>query len=157
MAVVDYFLKIEGIEGESADAKHKGEIQLMSWSWGVTNTPTVTGGGAGKASNHDFSFVKLIDKSSPVLMLSCANGKHHKEATLTVRKKGRSQLEYIKIKMEDLLVSSYHAAGPELTLPQDEVSLNFRKITYSVTTQKADGTPGPVTTTSFDFAANATT
>jgi type VI secretion system secreted protein Hcp len=154
MAAVDYFLKIDGIEGESADAKHKGEIQLMAFSWGVSNTGSPTGGVGGKASNHDFSFEATTSKASPHLMLDCATGKHHTSALLSVRKKGGTRLEYLKIKMEDVLISSYQVGGPDQTGPVDGVTLNFRKVTYSVTQQNANGSPGATETTSFDFAAN---
>src|SRR5213593_2324488 len=85
MAAVDYFLKLDGIEGESQDAKHKGEIDLESWSWGETQTGTMHaggGGGAGKVQMQDFHFVMKVNKSSPKLMLACASGEHIKSATL---------------------------------------------------------------------------
>lgn len=110
MALFDAFLKIEGIKGESADSKHKGEIDIMSFSWGMSQTgvsATGGGGGAGKVHVHDISFVKKTDASSPLLFLNCANGAHIKEATFVVRKAGGTQLEYLKIKLSDVLVSSY--------------------------------------------------
>ena len=99
MAAVDFFLKLDGIDGESVDDKHKGEIEITSWSWGVNQTSHAGGGGggAGKSVPLDFTFGHRIDKASPKLMLACATGQHIKQATLTCRKAGGQQQEYIKI------------------------------------------------------------
>jgi type VI secretion system secreted protein Hcp len=153
MALFDAFLKLDGIKGESADAKHKGEIDIMSFSWGMSQTgvsATGGGGGAGKVSVHDFSITKQTDASSPLLFLNCANGTHIKEANFVVRKAGGEQLEYLKIKLTDVLVSSYKPGsidwsgpgdeGPEEdVLPQEQVSLNFAKVEFSYQPQGADG------------------
>src|SRR5688572_31703919 len=91
---VDVFLKLGDIKGESKDSKHPGEIDVLSWSWGVAQTGTMSvggGGGAGKASFSDLSFMHGVDKASPVLMKACATGEHIKEATLTARKAGKGQ------------------------------------------------------------------
>jgi type VI secretion system secreted protein Hcp len=114
MALFDAFLKLDGIKGESADAKHKGEIDISSFSWGMQQTgvqATGGGGGAGKVHVHDIEFIKKTDSSSPLLMLNCASGAHIKEANFVVRKAGGEQLEYMKIKLTDVLVSSYKPAG----------------------------------------------
>src|SRR5262249_20296840 len=100
MAAVDYFLKIDGIDGESQDHKHKGEIDLLSWSWGEHQSGTHGaggGGGAGKVSMGDFHFVMHINKASPKLMLACADGEHIRKAVLTCRKAGTEQQEFLKI------------------------------------------------------------
>jgi type VI secretion system secreted protein Hcp len=161
MALFDAFLKIDGIKGESVDAKHKGEIDILSFSWGASQTGTSAtggGGGAGKVHFHDISFVKKSDASSPLLMLNCASGTHIKEGTLVVRKAGGTQLEYLKIKLTDILVSSFKGHGvvpnesspptgilrvdtrhpPEATV-MEEISLNFAKVEYSYQPQGADG------------------
>ena len=93
MATVDFFLKIDGIAGESRDAKRKGEIDLEAFSWGATNQGAPGGGGgggAGKVAMHDFHFTTRVNKASPLLFLSCATGKHLKQAILTARKAGRT-------------------------------------------------------------------
>jgi type VI protein secretion system component Hcp len=108
MALFDAFLKLDGIKGESADTKHKGEIDVINFTWGVAQTGvSATGGGAGKVHVHDFTILKKTDASSPLLMLNCASGAHIKEANFVVRKAGGEQLEYLKIKLTDVLVSSY--------------------------------------------------
>ena len=145
MALVDFFLKIEGIPGEATDSKHKDEIDVLSWSWGATQTGSHSygsGGGAGKVSMQDFHFVKKVDKSSHALMLHCANGSHIKSALLTCRKAGGSQQEYLKITLSDLLVSSFQTSGSQGSevVPTEQFSLNFSQITYQYAPQKADGT-----------------
>ena len=147
MAVVDYFLKLEGIDGESADHKHKGEIDLESWSWGAAQSGTHSsggGGGAGKVSMQDFHFVMKHNKASPKLMLACATGEHIKKATLTCRKAGKEQQEFLKVVLSDLLVSSYQTGGSGHSdiIPTDQISLNFAKIETEYKEQKADGTLG---------------
>src|SRR4051812_30609679 len=112
----DMFIKIGDIKGESHDDKHKDEIDIMSWSWGVSQAGTMAGGGgggAGKAAFQDIHFTHLVDKSSPVLAQSCSVGAHIKEAQLTVRKAGKGQQEYYIIKMNDVLVSSVQTSGSD--------------------------------------------
>lgn len=155
---VDYFLKLDGIEGESPDSKHKGEIEIESFSWGATQTGTHSaggGGGAGKVSMQDFHFVMKVNKASPKLMLACANGEHIKSALLTARKAGKDQQEYLKVTMSDLLVSSYQTGGSNGgEVPMDQISLNFSKVEFEYKEQKADGTLGGSTKTGYDLKAN---
>jgi type VI secretion system secreted protein Hcp len=144
MAAVDYFLKIDGIQGESLDSKHKGEIQLESFSWGETNPGTVHsggGGGAGRVQMQDLHFVMQINKASPKLMLACASGKHIKQAILSARKAGKAQQEFLVFKFTDVLVSSYQTGGSQHAevLPMDQVSFNFARIELEYRPQKADG------------------
>jgi len=144
---VDYFLKIQGIEGESHDAKHKNEIDVLSFSWGETQTGTHAGGGgggAGKVSMQDFHFVMKTNKASPKLLLACANGEHIKEATMVCRKAGKDQQDFMKIKFTDLLVSSYQTGGSSTSdeIPMDQISLNYAKIEYEYKQQQPDGTLG---------------
>src|SRR6188472_373456 len=109
----DIFAKIGDIKGESSDAKHKDEVEVLSWSWGVAQSGSVTGpgGGAGKASFADFSFMHRIDSASPLLMRACATGEHIKEATVTHRKAGKGQQEFLIIKMNDILITSVQPTG----------------------------------------------
>ena len=143
MAATDYFLKLDGITGESADSKHKGEIDVLSFSFGESNDrPPVSGGGggAGKVEMSDFTFTARTSKASPLLFQHCAQGKHIKQAILTVRKAGGSQQEYLKIKLNDVLISSYALAGVEdEPTPQDAFSLNFVKLSFDYAPQKSDG------------------
>ena len=159
MAAVDYFLKIEGIEGESQDHKHKGTIDIESWSWGASQAGTHGGGGgggAGKVAMQDFHFVMKISKASPKLMLACATGEHIKKATLVCRKAGSEQQEYMKVDMTDLLVSSYQTGGSGASshVPVDQVSINFAKIEIEYKEQKPDGTLGGAVKAGYDVKAN---
>lgn len=145
MAAVDYFLKIDGIDGESADSKHKNDIDIESWSWGETQSGSFAGGGgggAGKVSMQDFHFVMRVNKSSPKLMEACASGEHLKKAVLICRKAGKEQQEYLKITFSDCLISSFQTGGSGGAdiVPSDQISLNFAKIEYEYKEQKVDGT-----------------
>ncbi len=154
---VDMFLKLDGIKGESQDAKHKDEIQIQSFSFGVHQTGTSAnagGSGAGKATFEDIHITKAADTASPQLLLNCAIGKHIPSALLTVRKAGGKQEEYYKIKLTDLLVSSVSNTGHGNDAPMENVSLNFSKINFQYFPQKADGTLGGVSEAGYDIKAN---
>jgi len=156
---VDMFFKIGDLVGESVDHKHKGSIDVLAWSWGMSQSGTThqgTGGGAGKVSVQDLSFTKYIDKSSPVLMLYCCNGKHVDKATLTVRKAGERQLEYLIIKLTEILVSSVSTGGSggedRLT---ENVTLNFAKVNLSYQPQNSKGAAdGSAVEISWDIVGN---
>ena len=141
----DTFLKLKGIDGEAQDKKHSGEIEVLSWSWGVVNSgsaATGSGAGSGKANFQDVSITKLADKASPELMIHCATGKHIPEAVLTCRKAGGEQLEYLKITLKDVMVTSFQTGGSGGgdEIPTENVGLNFAEVKYGYTPQKADGT-----------------
>lgn len=157
MAQVDYFLKIAGIDGESTDDKHKGEIDIDSFAWGETQSGTGGrggGGGAGKVSMQDIHFTAKVSKASNKLLLACASGEHLKEATLTVRKAGKEQQEYYKIKFTDCLVSSYQVGSGGGVVPTDQFSLNFAKGEWEYKAQKADGSLDAPVKVGWDLAAN---
>jgi len=155
---VDYFLKLDGIPGESKDSKHKDTIQIESWSWGESNSGSHGfggGGGAGKVNMQDFSFTMGINKASPKLFLACANGQHIKEGLLTCRKAGKEGQEYLKIKFTDLLVSSYQTGGSAGNeVPLDSISLNFAKIEVSYAPQKPDGSLDSPVVHNYDVQEN---
>jgi type VI secretion system secreted protein Hcp len=141
---VDYFLKIDGIPGESTDSKHKDEIDVLAWSWGEANPVHHSGGGGsggGKVQIQDFTFSANLSKASPHLMLACASGKHLKGAVLSARRSGKGQQEFLTFSLSDVLVSSYQTAGAEAgdVVPIDSFSLNFSKIEMEYKQQKATG------------------
>jgi type VI secretion system secreted protein Hcp len=159
MAAVDYFLKIEGIDGESADAKHKGEIDLDSWTWGETQGGTMSaggGGGAGKVQMQDFHFTMKVNKATPKLILACATGEHIKKGVLTCRKAGKEQQEFLKYTFTDLLISSYQTGGASSgsAIPNDQISFNYAKMEVEYKEQKADGTLGGPIKVGYDLKAN---
>ena len=156
---VDYFLKLDGIDGESSDAKHKNEIDVESWSWGETQTGTFAaagGAGAGKVQFQDFHFVTSVSKASPKLMLSCATGQHIKQAVLTARKAGQTQQEFMKFTFTDILISSYQTGGSSSSdaLPTDQVSFNFAKIEFEYRVQRPDGTLDAPVKAGYDIKLN---
>ncbi len=154
----DYFLKIDGIEGESQDKSHKNEIDIESFSWGATQAgsfATGGGGGAGKVQFQDFHFTMGVNKSSPKLMLSCATGQHIKSAILTGRRSGEQQQEFYKLQLTDVLVSSYQTSGSAgEAVPGDQVSINFSKIEFWYTPQDLTGKLLPAISTGFDLKLN---
>ena len=153
-AASDYFLKIEGVDGESTDAKHKGQIEIDSFSWGVSNSGSMAGGGgSGKASFSDLHFTKTVDKSSPKLMEAVATGEHLRSVDLVVRKAGGEQLEYYKIELQDVVISGYSTTGSSGEAPSESISLNFSKIVFEYTPQNADGTAAAPVKAGYDVAA----
>jgi len=158
MAAVDYFVKLEGIDGESQDDKHPKEIHVESFSHGVTNAGTGgvnLGSGAGRSNVQDFQFTKFADSSSPNLFIACCTGKHIPTATITIRRAGEKPQEYLVFKLTEVLVSSYQTGGHGGgEVAQESFSLNFSKIEYKYTPQKADGTAGAAITTKYDVKGN---
>jgi type VI secretion system secreted protein Hcp len=152
----DIFAKLGDIKGESLDDKHKDEIEVFSWSWGVTNAVALAGSGAGqgKASFRDLSFTHKIDKASPVLMKACATGVHLKEATITHRKAGKGQQEFLIIKMNDVIVTAIVDADSEQGDSAETVSLAFAKIDVEYRPQKADGSLAAGIHFKYDLKAN---
>jgi type VI secretion system secreted protein Hcp len=134
------FLKLDGVSGESTDSKHKNEIEVLSFSWGAaqpaTEDPRGAGGGTGKVVFQDMHFVHMFDKATPSLMLACATGKHIPSGILSVRKAGKDQQEYLKIKLTDCIISSFQTGGSGHSNPSEQFSLNFASIavTYKGTT-----------------------
>ena len=137
----DIFAKLGDIKGESLDSKHKDEIEVLSYSWGLTNAGSMghgTGGGEGKATFHDLSFVHAVDKASAVLMQACATGVHLKEGTITHRKAGKGQQEYLIVKMTDIIVTGVQHGGSG-DGHSESVSLAFAKVSLDYKPQKPDG------------------
>jgi len=130
----DIFAKIGDIKGESLDEKHKDQIELLSWSWGVAH-----GGGTGaKPMFHDLSFTHKIDSASPLLLQGCATGQRLKEATITRRKAGEGQEDFLVIKMNDVVITSVmETDGDESAV--EAVSLAFAKVDLEYRPMRADG------------------
>jgi type VI secretion system secreted protein Hcp len=155
---VDMFLKLGDIKGESQDDKHKDEIDFVSWSWGMTQSGTThlgSGGGAGKVAVNDLHVTKFVDKASPNLHLACCTGKHYDTALLTIRKAGDKPVEYYKLTLEEVLISSVSMGGQgsddRLT---ENITLNFAKFKEEYTPQKPDGTGDAAIEGTFHIAKN---
>lgn len=148
MAAVDLFLKLEGIDGESQDVRHRGEIDVQSFGWGVQQAGSAAGAplglparpGKARANFQDLTFTHKIDKSSPKLVTACAQGAHIATAQLTVRKAGTQQQEFLKIKLSDVTVSSMTlASSVGDTIPLEVVTLRYGQIEITYAAQKPDG------------------
>jgi type VI secretion system secreted protein Hcp len=156
---IDMFLKIDGVKGESVDKAHAGEIDVLAWSFGESNSGPVgagSGAGASKVQVQDLSLTKYVDRSSPALLLQCANGKHYRTAKLTVRKAGEQPLEFLVLELNDVRVTSVSVGGSggedRLT---ENVTLGFAKFKYSYTPQKADGSADTAVSMGWDIVRNA--
>ena len=157
---VDMFVVLDGIKGETADKAFgsKGGIDILAWSWGMSQsgtTHTGTGGGAGKVNVQDVSFTKYIDNASPSLVQQCCNGAHIKKASLFVRKAGKTPLIYVQLDMENLIISSVSTGGSggedRLT---ENVTLNFSKFNFTYFKQKPDGSGDKVGPVGWNIAQN---
>ena len=154
----DIFLTLDGIKGESIDDKHKEAIDVVSWSWGLSNEGTFhsgSGGGAGKANFQDISITKQVDKSSADLMYACASGKHIAKAQLFVRKAGEKPLEYLIFTLEEILVSSMltgSAQGQERA--SESLTLNFAKVKMEYKIQDKSGSGKDGGTFTWNIPAN---
>jgi len=156
MAHADMFLKIDGIDGESLDDKHRNEIHIHAYHFGAHNSGAGLSNGAIAAGKvQDIHFTKHVDKSSPNLFINCCSGKLIPTAVLTVRKAGEKPQEYMIVTLSDVVVSSYnHKAGDNDELPVETVSLTFSKIKYEYKPQSADGTLGATVAKTYDLKAN---
>jgi type VI secretion system secreted protein Hcp len=162
MAAVDIFLKLDGIPGDSTDAKHKGEIVLESFSWGETNTVShlgtgTAGAGAGKVSFQDFHFTSRVSKASPKLLQACASGQHIKDAVITLRKsnpQSETQFEFLFYKFDTVVITSVQDAGDTSAVPNESVSFAFAKVAVELKEQTAAGGVGTSVTFAWDLAAN---
>ena len=158
MAQADFYLKIEGIDGESKDEKLAKHIEIMSWSWGESNSGSFAhgqGGGVGKVNMQDLSLSASISAASLHLFLACANGKHLSKAVLTCRKAGETPQVYLTITLNDILISSFQTGGSGGSeLPIESFSLNFAKIEYEYFTQDEKGVVKSAGKKSWDLKAN---
>jgi type VI secretion system secreted protein Hcp len=155
---VDMFMKIGTVKGEAQDDKHKDEIDVLGWDWGMSNSGTAhVGGGAGsgKVNVHDLTFSKPLCIASTTLQLACCKGTHYDTATLVVRKAGDNPLEYLKITMKEVFVTSIHTGcQKEYDRLTESVTLTFAsvKVEYQKQGKDGKGTKGPEM--SWDIAQN---
>jgi len=153
----DIFAKLGDIKGESTDDKHRDEIEILSWSWGVAKPASAaagSGGGSGKASFHDFAFTHKIDRASPLLLQSCATGQHLKEATITRRKAGKGQQEFLVVKLSDVLVTSVSESDDSGGEQTETVTLSFARIDLEYKPQKPDGSLSAGVHFKYDLKSN---
>ena len=161
---LDMFINMGAtIKGESRDKAQgpKGDVDILAWSWGMSQsgtTHTGGGGGAGKANFQDLSFTKYVDSASNALMTTLAKGAHIPKVTLLVRKAGEGQQKYILITMEEVIVTSVSTGGSggedRLT---ENVTLNFAKVKFDYTPQDSKGTVAGDKTFAWTIAETAAT
>jgi type VI secretion system secreted protein Hcp len=158
MAQVDAFLKLDGIRGESQDSRHKGEIEVLNWSWSLTNSGSAhygAGMGAGKVQIGDVHLLKRVDTATPSLMKACTTGQHISTGTLTVRKAGGTALEYFKIELTGILISSVRpASDPNSPYLQEDIALNFATFKCTYTPQDDKGAGGATVDFGYDIQKN---
>ena len=141
---IDTHIKFDGVEGESTHQDHKGEIEVLSWTWGVSNAnlSSGTGSGKGKANAGDLHFVHLYDKASPVLAKKCAQGNHFKEVVVTARKSGEGQKDFLKITMKEVFITSVQPSGSSQGDISESVSMAYATIDFAYKPQDAKGSLG---------------
>ncbi|MBP0484995.1 Hcp family type VI secretion system effector [Sagittula salina] len=158
---IDCFLKLgNGIKGECQDTEHKDWIDILSWSWAMTQSGTTHmggGGGGGKVDVADIAFTKYVDASSHDLIKRCCSGEHIDEGHLVVRKAGGSKpISYMQIKFKDIMITSYNTGGMKdgLDRVQESGTLNFRKFEVTYTKQNQKGAPDGEFSAGWEIAEN---
>ena len=153
----DIFARLGDIKGESLDAKHKDEIEVLSYSWGVTHAGSISpggGGGAGKPTFQDLSIVHNVDKASPKLLEACATGAHLKDATITHRKSGKGQQEFLIVKLNDIIITAVTHSGATKEPLSETVTFTFAKVDFAYRQQKPDGSLDAPVQFKYDLANN---
>ncbi|WP_454727015.1 MULTISPECIES: Hcp family type VI secretion system effector [Cupriavidus] len=154
----DIFLKLAGIDGESADARHPGEIEVLTWDWSVSQPSGMhdgSGGGAGKCSVDDLTFEHYVDRATPALVQHCLTGKPIGTAVLVMRKAGGTPLAYLKITMEDVLVTGVAVVGNHnMAMPREAVRLSFARVRHDYVLQNAQGGNAGTVGVGYDIKAN---
>ena len=143
---IDTHIKFDGVEGESTHTDHKGEIEILSWAWGVNNINTggTSGGGSGKgkATPGDFHFTHMYDKASPVLAKKCAQGMHFKDVVLTARKSGEGQKDFLKVTMKEVFISSVQNSGSSGGDLMESVAMSYAEVEFAYKAQDDKGALG---------------
>ena len=144
----DVFMKFEGgsdVRGESSDSAHADEIDVLSYSWGVTQPSSISaagGLGASKVNVQDFSFVKHFDRASPALLLACCSGTRFRSVVVSLCRAGADRTTFAQFKFEDVLISTVQTSGGPGggdNVPMETVSLMFAKFTIGYRAQTAQG------------------
>lgn len=152
------FIKFDGVDGESTHKDHKGEIEVLSWDWGLTATPSTAGGGSGKgkATPKELRVVHRYDRASPLLAKSAASGRHFATAVLSARKSGEGQKDFLKVTMKEVFITSVSvsAAAPDVDAVE-EVSMSYRAIEFAYSPQSSKGGLGPPVKFNWDILTGA--
>jgi len=157
---VDFFLKLDGINGEATDQNHKNEISVLSWSWGATQTSSVAGGGgsgAGKATLADLHIVKSYDAASVPLFKALLKGDHIGNGVLTANKSAGADAgkPFLKVTLTELFVTSVQSSGSS-EIPTESVSLSYATIKIEYSKQNEQGVLTAAGSVTFDVKQNKT-
>lgn len=138
---IDTHIQFEGVEGEATHKDHKGQIEVLSWQWGVSNAAGIAGGGSGKgkANPGEMVMTHLYDKASPVLAKKCAQGTHFPTVTLTARKSGEGQVDFFKIIMKEVFITSVSSSASSGGDMMESVSMSYGEIEFAYKAQDAKG------------------
>jgi type VI secretion system secreted protein Hcp len=153
---LEHYIKFDGVDGESVSKDHKGEIEVLSWSWGLSSAVpqgTGRGGRAGRATPEQFTFTHLYDKASPVLASLAAAGRHVKQAWLSARKAGEGQKDFLKVTMSDVVITGVHQSGDAEGI-DETVTASARQITFEYRQISAKGSLGGAVAFDWDIAKN---
>lgn len=156
---VDFFLKLDGIPGESVDANHKDEIGVMSFSWGASQVTSVSGtggSGAGRANLADLSIMKNYDAASAPMYKALLKGEHIKTGVLTASKAGGDGKPFLKISLGELFVTSVQVSGSS-EVPMESVSFSYNTIKTEYSQQDDKGNMAAKNPVSYDLKANKVT
>lgn len=142
----DTHIKFDGVDGEATHADHKGEIEILSWTWGVSNVNAggTSGGGSGKgkATPNDFNFLHTYDKASPILSKKCAQGVHFPTVVLTARKSGEGQKDFLKITLKEVFITSVQPSGSSQGDIVESVSMSYASVDFAYKAQDDKGALG---------------
>ncbi|CAG2262860.1 MULTISPECIES: Hcp family type VI secretion system effector [Burkholderia] len=157
----DIFLKLAGIKGESRDASHPDEIEVLAWDWSA-DQPSSTRSGAGsieaECTANDLTIEHYVDRASPILMLHCLKGNHIENAVLVARKAGCMPLEYLKITLDDVVITRINSvANFNMARPREEVQLSFAHIRQEYVVQNAQGGSGGTVAAGYDVKTGKAT
>lgn len=152
---MDTHIKFDGVDGESASKDHKGEIEVLSWSWGLSSAvpPVGGGGGAGRAIPEQFTFTHLYDKASPVLASLAATGRHVKQAFLTARRAGEGQKDFLKVTLSNVLITGVHQEADTEGI-SETVAASAGRITFEYRQTTAKGSLGSAVKFDWDIVKN---
>jgi len=154
----DSHIKFDGVEGESTHKDHKGEIDVLSWSWNVSNNTSLAGGGSGKgkANPGDFVFTHTYDKASPILAKQCASGKHFKTVKLTARKAGEGQKDFLVVSMKEVFITAVSPSGGHGGEIIENVAFTYKDIEFEYKAQDDKGGLGGAVKFGWDVATTET-
>ncbi|MBX9403043.1 type VI secretion system tube protein Hcp [Lysobacter sp. BMK333-48F3] len=155
---IDMYMRVDGVVGEAKDANHRGWSNVRSYGWGAKqpgSMATGSGGGTGKASFNDLKVTAVIDKASPAILKYCANGRHLPSVEISVCKAGGTQVEYLRITLNEVLVTAVeHTADHDSDAILMDYTFQAAKVTKQYWEQTDQGTRGGESVLTWDIKQN---